>query len=1455
MKYRIWKSGRCTIRPLVVTTLLALAGLARAADWPQWHYDAARTAITPAPLPPSLHLQWSLALPPPSSAWPTNQPQLQFDASYEPVVAGHTLYLASMVSDCISAYDTASGALRWRFFADGPVRFAPAIGDGRLFFVSDDGCLYCLDAASGALRWKVHGGPDDRRILGNDRLVSFWPARGAPVLFDGKVYFTAGIWPFLGVFLHAVDPETGRILWTNSGSGAQWKLQGHFSPAFAGVAPQGYIAATAERLFVPGGRTAPAVYDRRSGEALYFNIVTGQSGTGGYDLSVSGNYFLNGGALHRVEDGMAVARVRNVFLTPDAVCQIDGRELVSMRPAASNSAAPEADTTFALELAEQWRSAPAPMPERIFLQAGPLLYGARADGTLLALDPRAKGKVVWQTRIDGEPWSMLAADDRLWVVTRQGTLYCFGSRWRFWPSRLAERPARPPAIAPAVAQRARELLQAAGTDAGVAVVLGAGDGALLRALAASSRLHILALDPDSRKVDALRHQLADEGVYGRRIHLLPETFSSRSLPPYLANLLVTDTAGGADHPAVVPTPATLEAAFRVLRPYGGTACLPAATRGGVPTLATAVAPESPETAEHAGMLVLRRRGPLPGTAGWTHEYGDPGNTGVSPDKLVHAPLGVLWFGGPSHDPILPRHGHGPSPQIAGGRLFIEGRNMLRAVDVYTGRLLWDREFRDLGKFYDNTSHQPGAGEIGANYVSLPDAVYVMAPRYCLRLDPATGQTVREFRLPAVAGREAPAWGSIRAWQDLLVATTAPLAMPSREPGDVPPEYAECLIPRLAEWQYTTGSRPPPDWTAPAFRAAGWQTGRAGVGYGYDDIGAELPEKSSSAPLFLRRVFDLPATQKVARLDLMIRFDDGFIAYLNGQEVLRSRVSGERSAKGAKIGKHEARVYEQFEIRDAARLVHPGTNVLAIEGYNAKAGDGKFLLDPYLVVQAETGDVVRPPAPVVPLAGVPGVDVAAEYASASRTLAVFSRETGALLWTRAARQEFRHNAVVVGGGKVFCIDGLSAVKAGYLRRRGHQPAGEPMLLALDARTGRELWRREKNVFGTWLGYSEEHDALLECGSANRDRALDDIGRGMVVCRGADGTVIWRNDDLTYGGPCLLWHDRILAQDRAFELLTGKTCLRTQPLTGETLPWTFRRNYGCGTARAGEHLVTFRSAAAGFFDLDQGGTGNFGGFKSGCTANLIPADGVLNAPDYTRTCVCRYQIQASLALVPMADVEKWTFDDFGDPATNFPPIRRVGINFGAPGDRQAEGGALWLGYPNGGWPSPNVPISVSGAPSFFTRHASTVAGDMPWVAASGMEGATSVTVRLLVCPAEEKPAVIDWRKPAPTTTASAAPAAPAAPQEVPASVCTVRLHFAEPRALQPGERVFDVRLQGKTVLPGLDIVREAGGANRALVREFTGVAATGELRMDLVPKAGQPLLCGIEIVRQPVGQGAP
>jgi hypothetical protein len=277
------------------------------------------------------------------------------------------------------------------------------------------------------------------------------------------------------------------------------------------------------------------------------------------------------------------------------------------------------------------------------------------------------------------------------------------------------------------------------------------------------------------------------------------------------------------------------------------------------------------------------------------------------------------------------------------------------------------------------------------------------------------------------------------------------------------------------------------------------------------------------------------------------------------------------------------------------------------------------------------------------------------------------------------------------------------------------------------------------------------------------------------------------------------------------------MRRDPITGELEEWAWARNYGCNTPAASEHLLTFRSGAAGFFDLcHDGGTGNLGGFRSSCTNNLIVADGVLAAPDYTRTCTCSYQNQCSIALVPTADAEEWTF--YGKTKLE-KVVQRVGINFGAPGDRRSPTGTLWLEFPSVGGASPAVPVVVTGSKvEYFRRHQSSVTGELPWVASSGVRGVEAVSIKLLPAEMEDR----DY---------------------------TVRLHFAEPDDLKPGDRVFDVTVQGRRVLDDFDIVRETGGPRKAVVKEVHGVRVNDELRLSFRPTGTRPaILCGVEVVAE-------
>src|SRR5262249_62376848 len=144
-------------------------------------------------------------------------------------------------------------------------------------------------------------------------------------------------------------------------------------------------------------------------------------------------------------------------------------------------------------------------------------------------------------------------------------------------------------------------------------------------------------------------------------------------------------------------------------------------------------------------------------------------------------------------------------------------------------------------------------------------------------------------------------------------------------------------------------------------------------------------------------------------------------------------------------------------------------------------------------------------------------------SASRHLVVMDRHTGEVLWTVSALNAFRHNGVCAGGGRLYAIDCLSGLEIARLKKRGEGPQTESRVLALDLRTGREIWKTDTDVFGTWLSYSAKHDVVVESGRNARD-TLTDEPRGMRAYRAATGEVLWT--DKSYVGPAMLHGDIIL-----------------------------------------------------------------------------------------------------------------------------------------------------------------------------------------------------------------------------------------------------------------------------------------------------------------------------------------
>jgi hypothetical protein len=282
-------------------------------------------------------------------------------------------------------------------------------------------------------------------------------------------------------------------------------------------------------------------------------------------------------------------------------------------------------------------------------------------------------------------------------------------------------------------------------------------------------------------------------------------------------------------------------------------------------------------------------------------------------------------------------------------------------------------------------------------------------------------------------------------------------------------------------------------------------------------------------------------------------------------------------------------------------------------------------------------------------------------------------------------------------------------------------------------------------------------------------------------------------------------------------------RVSPLTGQLEPRAIPKSYGCDGGLDYGYLYTVRSGTAAFYDKRlESGTINISGPRSGCTNSIVPACGLLNLPYYYKGCTCSYPLPTSVALVSMpAEFEQWSSWGQAGPE----PVRgiqRVGVNLGAPGDRMTETGTLWLDYPSVGGLSPVLAVSTEPeAPRWFYQHSLFVRGGQgwPWVVASGAEGLSRLK--------------LDGLQP---------------------GRYLLRLYFAEPAELQPGQRVFDVSLPGRRLLERFDVAGAAGGPLRGVVREFDDVESGGSLELQLDPQTGRTILSGIELIPHGLAQRA-
>ncbi len=169
--------------------------------------------------------------------------------------------------------------------------------------------------------------------------------------------------------------------------------------------------------------------------------------------------------------------------------------------------------------------------------------------------------------------------------------------------------------------------------------------------------------------------------------------------------------------------------------------------------------------------------------------------------------------------------------------------------------------------------------------------------------------------------------------------------------------AATLVAPDSMWRMRKGtnevSTPIEAWRSAAFEDTAWPQAPAPFHFGEGAItgGTRLGDmRNNYNGIFLRRSFTVTEPSELVALTLSAACDDGFVAWINGTEVVRYRINAGEVAIStlANSSAPEPIEFIDHTIADPARFLVERTNVLAVQAFNRLKDNGDFQINVGLV---------------------------------------------------------------------------------------------------------------------------------------------------------------------------------------------------------------------------------------------------------------------------------------------------------------------------------------------------------------------------------------------------------------------------------------------------------------------------------------------------------------------------
>ncbi|MFC1497596.1 PQQ-binding-like beta-propeller repeat protein, partial [Verrucomicrobiota bacterium] len=1294
----------------------------------------------------------------PSHAWREPMIEVQhidFDYVDYTTIGNGMVYFGSSTDHKIYALDLKTGEERWAFFTEGPVRFAPVFKGKHVYSVSDDGYLYCLNADTGKLIWKFRGGPSDRKLIGNEHMISLWPARSGVIIENDKIYFAAGMWSREAVFIYCLNASDGKVIWRNDTSGFVFADMPH-GQGFGGVSPQGYMVLHKDHLCVPCGRALPAMFDAKTGKLLWHENDYEKAHMAGSAWVMAVNDYVickrraisgRGWEISPRRNSQLPEKKKEKRAVPRKDLELTGKDRERHLPAGVGSGIMGINYKTGIgEWAFSEKSLAVMRGDMMILSgAGEVI---KIDLTEILKDyfdvsPRQE----YEKIVNAYPEGVNSRDDEETInglnnqlQKKRTTLkYINPINYKKW-----------------------------GIDVGrVFTMLISGD-----TLIAGGREKITFIDFNTGKV------IWSKAIEG----------NARGITVADGKVLASTTAGKiycfaeaqADSDKVI-------------------------TRENVqPVISPAVQKLSEQIIANSGIK-----------SGYCLMLGS-GNGELLCDLIKKTDLTIYCME--------------PDKEKAG-----KVRKMLDQAGWQGARAAVHH-----GSF-DKLPYNPYFANLIVWGDTIGSSIDKLSASELYRvLRPYGGTAIQLANSDSV--KSTTAWLKAGGVADDEVSN-----------GSFGVKVKRGKIPGSREWTHSHAN---------IGRTASSEDEAVKFPLGVLWFGGPGPERiverhaRAPVPVFAGGVLYIQGRSDLIAVD----------AY-NGREMWNLKLPGlmrpHPGIRGGNIVADKKHVY-CIQGLSCLQINHAGevsrkftvsvdeqqkTVMYGVKDKSKKSGKKNItweylgITDSYVIGTLSLGSGNGRPVEINrPL---------------NKYIFVFDKNNGDLLWNYKLDQFVIPTAIVADGKQVFVLDRTPEVKYQEMKRRGLEEFSS-QLKALDLRSGEIVWTT-KGVPPSAKSLMLKNGVIV--GGPSPTEIREDLYDGVHAYSASNGKPLWsldmadrswnsdRNQYVLYQ---FIVGDTVYLPE-AYDLSTGKEQYPWKnPLTGEQDRYgVFGINF-CTTVAAAKNIVTYRSASVAFQEIEKNsGVRWLPEIRPSCWISVIPAGGLMLAPEGSSTCRCPYNYKTSVALYPVEREEEWSLflTDYPDSNNSrmakekssksksrkkdetvavedkAKKIKFLRLNLGTLGDRMDSEDRVWIGYPRTGEASIDdfayikPPVESSANQTRFVHNADYMAIEntkLPWLYTSGLTGPAKYDIQL---------------------------------SESGKHTYRVILHFAETEDKKPGQRVFDVLIQDKNVLSSFDIVKEAGKPSAAVIKEFSGIIAEGSMTIELKSGvSGNPLLCAFEIIEE-------